>query len=186
MHSPYTNPPKRLGPLRHVQYRRVYAGLAESIPAAKDDLRAAAQGSGLSDDVIETAALCLSELATNAVKHAIGNKARPRFSVAVAIRGTRQRWLRVEVHDPDGSACPAFPSKDKASTLLFEMDPDSTSGRGMAMVAMMADKTGVEGNPVWGKTVWFELKLHEQKCGGRPPENQEEAAVVVTEVTSVT
>ncbi|THA72490.1 ATP-binding protein [Streptomyces sp. A0642] len=185
MHSPFTNPPRRLGSLRNVQYRRVYPGIAESVSAARRHLEEAARGSGLSADVIDTALVCLSELATNAVTHAIGDRPRPRFVVVVAVRGTRQRWLRVEVHDPDASVRPAFPSKEKAADLLLDIDPDNLSGRGMAMVATMADRTGVEAlDHVWGKIVWLELKLHEHEYGGRRPGVQEEAAVVVRGVSA--
>ncbi|MGW1436769.1 ATP-binding protein [Streptomyces griseus] len=175
MHSPYSTPPRRLGALRNVQYRCAYPGVEESVSAARDRLAKAVAASGLDQDTADTAALCLSEIATNAVVHAIGHQTRPRFIVAVSIFGCRQRVLRFEVHDPDAEHQPTFPAKEHATCLMLEHADEATSGRGLAMVAALADRTGVEVGPAW-KCVWFELRVDEHALGRPLPDVPERAA----------
>jgi hypothetical protein len=85
----------------------------------------------------EDAALVVSELATNAVRHA-GSP----FQVSLARRGDT---VRVSVHDAgDGS-----PASRSAS-------PAATDGRGLALVAAVSSSWGVD--PVAdGKIVWADL-----------------------------
>lgn len=153
MHSPHHRPPPPLGTLRHLSYRQPYPGVADSIPAAREHFAKAAVRSSLDPDVADTALLCLSELATNAVKHA-----QRRFMVVVSVRGRRQRYVRLEVHDTDRERLPVFVGKEDALDALGDTDPEATGGRGLALVAALADRTGVEPDPN-GKTVWFELRL---------------------------
>jgi anti-sigma regulatory factor (Ser/Thr protein kinase) len=82
--------------------------------------------------------LLASELATNAVVHA-----RSRFLVVV---DRCDDCVRVEVSDDDTRPL-AVP----------EVDQDSFSGRGLAMVVALADAWGVDHRPQEGKTVWFEV-----------------------------
>lgn len=91
------------------------------------------------DDVL----LCVSELATNAVRH--GTTANERFLVKLAEADAR---LRVEVHDPSHRRPrPRQPGVD---------DPH---GRGLLLVDSLADAWGVE--PRWpcGKIVWAEFPV---------------------------
>ncbi|MFD8656509.1 ATP-binding protein [Streptomyces mirabilis] len=171
MHSPFHQPPPPLGALRHLCYRQPYPGLVDSVPAAREHFAKAAARGGLDSSVTEIALLCLSELATNAVVHA-----RRRFIVTVSVRGMRQRSVRVEVHDTHEGA-PAFPrSRDLALDYLAWLDGE-TSGRGLAMVAVMADRGGVEWGPN-GKAVWFELRLDRPGAADSPA--AEEGAATVT------
>ncbi|MCX4799645.1 ATP-binding protein [Streptomyces sp. NBC_01242] len=145
--------------------------MADSIPAAREHFAKAAISGGLDPAMTETAILCLSELATNCVVHA-----RRRFIVVVSVRGMRQRSVRLAVHDTHRTR-PAFPPKDAALDVLGGLDLDATGGRGMAMVAMMADRTGVEPD-CNGKTVWCELRLSRPDVGGGPVST--EGGVTVT------
>ena len=86
-----------------------------------------------------TATQLVSELATNAVIHA-----RTEFVVEVAQTADK---VRVEVRD----SSPVVPAQRRYGE-------ESTTGRGLRLVATMAGEWGVEthGN---GKTVWFEIDL---------------------------
>jgi anti-sigma regulatory factor (Ser/Thr protein kinase) len=88
----------------------------------------------LVDDVL----LCVSELTSNAVRHA-----RSDFTVLVADHG---RGVRIEVHDTSGS----FP-------VLQPVVPEATNGRGIQIVDAIVDRWGVLPRPDGGKTVWCEL-----------------------------
>ncbi len=85
-------------------------------------------------------ALLTSELATNAVKYGGG-----RFTLQVTpTRGT----VRVEVADPS----------DRTPTMRTP-GPTEPSGRGLQIVADLADSWGVSRDGDDGKVVWFELGI---------------------------
>jgi anti-sigma regulatory factor (Ser/Thr protein kinase) len=91
------------------------------------------------EDLLDDAALVVTELATNAVVHA-----RSDFIVALSSDGGR---VRVEVRD----ANPAVPIvRDTAGTT-------GTSGRGLLLIAALADRWGTQltGD---GKIVWAEFR----------------------------
>ncbi|OSP41017.1 ATP-binding protein [Streptomyces sp. 13-12-16] len=94
-------------------------------------------------DVNETLTLITAELCANAVQH--GRLPGRDFHVRLATEagGTR---LRVEVSDARAERRPATTASP---------DPDAVSGRGLLLVAALADDWGVtdrRGGP--GKTVW--------------------------------
>lgn len=90
-----------------------------------------------SDDVL----LCVSELATNALLH--GVPPGRGFQLRLALDGV----LRVEVHD-SGSGEVRAP----------DISPESERGRGLLLLAAVADKWGVgDRNP--GKVVWCEFSV---------------------------
>lgn len=94
------------------------------------------------DDVL----LCVTELATNALRHGVP----PGRGFKVHIYLERiENALRVELHDSgDGAVCPADEPPGA----------DDEGGRGLLLVAALADKWGVgERNP--GKIVWCEFDL---------------------------
>ncbi|MFE0137280.1 ATP-binding protein [Streptomyces sp. NPDC059037] len=97
------------------------------------------------DDVADTAVLLLSELMTNAVRHGrvpVGREVGVRCVLGWGV-------LRVEVAD----ACDVLPRAREAG-------PDDESGRGLALVELLADAWGADPRPHGiGKTVWFELAL---------------------------
>lgn len=90
--------------------------------------------------VVEAAQLCVSELVTNVIKHVgLGSPA----TLAVSMNGTN---LRLEV-------------RDLAAAVLPEVVPaktDDEGGRGLALVAALAEKWGVCLTST-GKTTWCEL-----------------------------
>jgi anti-sigma regulatory factor (Ser/Thr protein kinase) len=82
--------------------------------------------------------LLVSELVTNAVRHAVGETLR---LVVMIDDGA----LRVEVHDPGGGFEPQAP----------ELDPARPSGWGLFLVDELADRWGVDATPL--TRVWFEM-----------------------------
>ncbi|MBT2493067.1 ATP-binding protein [Streptomyces sp. ISL-96] len=116
---------------------RFYRRERQSVAAARDFARTAVAEWRLGvclDDVL----LCVSELATNALVHGVPPG-----------RGYRLRlWLsgdvlRIEVHDSGGG-------------LPRVREPDGECGRGLLLVAALADKWGV-GEREPGKVVWCEF-----------------------------
>jgi anti-sigma regulatory factor (Ser/Thr protein kinase) len=85
--------------------------------------------------------LLVSELVTNAVRHANLD----RGDVILLVIDLADRMLRVEVHDPGGGFVPTSPSPD----------PARPSGWGLFLVAELADRWGVDSDD--RTLVWFEL-----------------------------
>jgi anti-sigma regulatory factor (Ser/Thr protein kinase) len=92
----------------------------------------------LSQSLMRDARLLVSELVTNAVRHAEGGIVR----LVVRLRGG---VLRVEVHDPGGGFSVREPP----------VDPLRASGWGLVLVDELADRWGVDGAP--RTRVWFEI-----------------------------
>jgi anti-sigma regulatory factor (Ser/Thr protein kinase) len=92
------------------------------------------------DPLIDRAALGVTELLTNVHLHA-----QPDKTCTVEMELLLDR-LTVSVHDHD----PRLPE-------LRDADPSDTSGRGLAMVAAVADSWGARPDGDSGKVVWFTL-----------------------------
>ncbi|MFC9748261.1 ATP-binding protein [Streptomyces niveus] len=112
---------------------------------ARWELRKALAGWGLAP-LEEAAVLVLSELLTNAGRHARVSPGREIETWYLRMSDT----LRIEVHD----ASPEWPE-------VQEPDPDAHGGRGLTLVAALADSWGVEERNGPGKSVWAELTLHQ-------------------------
>jgi anti-sigma regulatory factor (Ser/Thr protein kinase) len=116
---------------------------ARSVGRARTFLREQATSWKIPEEVTETAVLLLSELMTNAYRHAKvspGREIRARCALD-------DDHLRVWVTD----ASDTLPEPRDTS-------PDDESGRGLALVAALADDWGAahRENGI-GKTVWFQL-----------------------------
>ena len=92
----------------------------------------------LSPERMRDVRLLVSELVTNAVRHAGGEAVR----LVVALTGT---LLRIEVHDP-GRGFELRPPSD---------DPLRASGWGLVLVEELADRWGIDHHP--RTRVWFEM-----------------------------
>jgi anti-sigma regulatory factor (Ser/Thr protein kinase) len=92
----------------------------------------------IAPDCMRDVRLLVSELVTNAVRHAGGDAVR----LVVALKGTR---LRIEVHDP-GRGFVLEPPPD---------DPLRASGWGLVLVEELADRWGIDHDP--RTRVWFEM-----------------------------
>ncbi|SED82253.1 Anti-sigma regulatory factor (Ser/Thr protein kinase) [Streptomyces sp. 3213] len=130
-----------------------------SVPAARRFAHAFLAECGLAEaerggDVL----LCVSELATNALVH--GVPPGRQFRVFLRYDG---HAVRVEVHDSGGGV----PHVDEA-------DEGDEGGRGLLLVAALADKWGV-GERDLGKVVWAEFGCE----GGARPAAQPKASLPV-------
>jgi anti-sigma regulatory factor (Ser/Thr protein kinase) len=130
--------------LMNEQFReQFYPRTRQSIPAAREFTRRALKDWGFvepSDDV----ALCVSELATNALLHGVP----PGRGFRLVLRMRERGVLRIEVHD----------SGDGQPRVRCGVAERDESGRGLLLVSALADTWGVgERDP--GKIVWCEWDL---------------------------
>jgi anti-sigma regulatory factor (Ser/Thr protein kinase) len=113
-------------------------------PEAAAEARHALAEVALEDGRERDVRLLVSELVTNAVRHAdlaAGD-------VILLVIDVGDRMLRVEVHDPGGGFVPTAPAPD----------PARPSGWGLYLVAELADRWGVDSDE--RTLVWFELDRH--------------------------
>ncbi len=123
----------------------VDASVPQARHAVRDLLRR--QGVPASDDLVHGLLLIVSELVTNAVRHAAVLS--PMLAVEVAVG---PEWLRVSVEDNH----PYRPS-------ALETDHGRTGGRGLLLVREIAREAGgvcdVEHTASGGKVIWAALPL---------------------------
>jgi anti-sigma regulatory factor (Ser/Thr protein kinase) len=98
-------------------------------------------GDSIPDGRMRDVRLLISELVTNAVRHA-DLDAGDAIGLVIDVA---DQMLRVEVHDPGGGFVPSTPSPD----------PARPSGWGLYLVAELADRWGVDSDE--RTLVWFEL-----------------------------
>ena len=124
---------------RHVNRESFYRRERQSVPAARAFASAALADWGIGADRTYDVIVCVSELVTNALLHGVppGRGYRLCLSHAGDV-------LRVEVHD-SGGGWPRLAGEEA-----------DESGRGLLLVAALADKWGVEERDP-GKVVWCEF-----------------------------
>ncbi|MEE1748100.1 MULTISPECIES: ATP-binding protein [unclassified Streptomyces] len=140
-------------PARPVSYEGVWRFTAPavdvSVPQARHAVRdlLERQGVPLDEDVTEGLLLIVSELVTNAVKHAA--LLSPELAVEVAVG---EEWIRVSVEDN-------HPYRPTA----LETDHAQTGGRGLLLVREITREAGgacdVEHTAGGGKIIWAALPL---------------------------
>ncbi|NGN62439.1 ATP-binding protein [Streptomyces sp. A7024] len=148
-----TSPPEPTGQLAPAPYEGVWRftapALDSSVPQSRHAVRDLLhkQGVPVADELIHGLLLIVSELVTNAVRHAA--LLSPRIGVEVAIGAD---WVRVSVEDQ-------HPYRPKA--LLA--DDDETGGRGLLLVKSIAAEAGgvcdVQHTDTGGKIIWASLPL---------------------------
>lgn len=106
------------------------------IPSLRRDAITYLRSAGLAEDDIDVAALVLTELVSNAIRHA----AEPAVASLLVDDG-----LRVQVTDASRSI-----------PRLVEPDPSRVGGHGIRVIDALAARWGVLPHPT-GKTVWCEL-----------------------------
>lgn len=116
---------------------RAFPAAAPSVREARDFVIETLAGSPIS---LEDVRLMVSELATNAIQHAL-------TGFVVTIRRT-QTEICVELTDY-GNGHPT----------LLPMTSAVSNGRGLALVDMLSAQWGVTGEAQRGKTVWFTSAL---------------------------
>ncbi|WP_030328186.1 ATP-binding protein [Streptomyces sp. NRRL B-1381] len=120
-----------------------------SVPGARHAVRdlLGRQGAPIEEDVLHGLLLIVSELVTNAVKHAA--LLSPELAVEVAIAADRVRVLVEDGH-------PYRPT-------ALETDSAQTGGRGLLLVKVVTAEAGgacdVEHTASGGKIIWAELPL---------------------------
>ncbi|MBZ6247418.1 ATP-binding protein [Streptomyces olivaceus] len=112
----------------------------------------------VADDDMATPSLLIAELTANAALHGRvqGRNARLALTLTPEI-------LRIKVTDARGERLPATPPDAEA-------EGDGESGRGLFLVASLADAWGCESYPPGGKTVWAECARRGavRTCPGPP------------------
>ncbi len=122
-----------------IEVKRLFYGDASSVGEARLFVRDALSETDAPEDVVDSAVLLVSELATNVTLHA-------RTDVRVTVRFEGQSlWAEV---------------KDWNSRLPQACLPpeDATTGRGLQLVEAIASSWGVHRDSD-GKVVWFELRV---------------------------
>lgn len=141
---------------RPVSYEGVWRFTAPAVDVSVPQARRAVrdllnrQGVPMDDDIAEGLLLIVSELVTNAVKHAA--LLSPELAVEVAVGA---EWIRVSVEDN-------HPYRPTA----LETDCAQTGGRGLLLVREIAREAGgacdVEHTAGGGKIIWAALPLSRQ------------------------
>jgi len=108
-----------------------------AVPAARRQVQAALRAWAVPADPADTA-LLTSELVTNAVQHVAG-------PVITLVVSCARGQVRVDVHDTSG----VLPE-------MADVPADAESGRGLHLVASLADEWGYYRTPA-GKAVYFTL-----------------------------
>ncbi|MDG9687237.1 ATP-binding protein [Streptomyces sp. DH18] len=133
-------------------WRFTASAVDASVPSARHAVRdlLGRQGVPIEDDILQGLLLIVSELVTNAVKHAA--LLSPELAVEVAIAAD---WVRVSVEDN-------HPYRPTA----LETDYAQTGGRGLLLVKAITAEAGgtcdVEHTANGGKIIWAALPLKTQ------------------------
>jgi anti-sigma regulatory factor (Ser/Thr protein kinase) len=119
-------------------------------------------------DLLDDAELCVSELAGNAVLHS-------GTTFMEIVLQTLHRGVRISVEDdgptPAAAVVPRQPfAADGDET---DLDDEPTTGRGLAIVSILASSWGVELTGA-GKRIWAELVAGDTEYGVRPPVGEDE------------
>ncbi|MEV8523700.1 ATP-binding protein [Streptomyces sp. NPDC052000] len=146
-------PPESAAPTTPRSYEGVWRFTAPavdvSVPQARHAVRdlLARRGVPAHDDLVQGLLLIVSELVTNAVRHAA--LLSPQVAVEVAIGA---EWIRIAVEDN-------HPYRPKA----LEADYGRTGGRGLLLVREVTEEAGgvcdVEQTANGGKIIWAALPL---------------------------
>ncbi|MET8112727.1 ATP-binding protein [Streptomyces prasinus] len=105
------------------------------------------------DDSTATASLLIAELTANAALHGRVRGRNARLALALT-----PATLRIEVTDARGERLPA-------PTPVADADSEGESGRGLLLVASLADAWGCEPHHPGGKTVWAECARRAARTG---------------------
>jgi anti-sigma regulatory factor (Ser/Thr protein kinase) len=143
-----------------------------SVPAARRFVADGLSTWGLRR-LADDATLCVSELAANAALHSASSfmhvdLGRHHDGVTVSVEDDGPVPVRAVVPRP------SFPDPADPSDLVLE--DEATTGRGLAIVSILASDWGVE-TTAGGKRVWFELTDAVQRHGVRAPKTSDEGRV---------
>ena len=139
MSSPSVHTPLRFASTPAVTWSRNFPAVPAQIGPARQFLAGILDGWPAADD----AALCLSELVTNAILHSRSGEPGSQFTVRVLLTG---RDLRVEVGDRGGP-------------WIWTGYQDEQHGRGLLIVGSLARAWGQSDGSDGGRIVWYEMTL---------------------------
>jgi len=137
--SPSVHTPLRFASTPAVTWSRNFPAVPAQIGPARRFLTGILDGWPAADD----AALCLSELVTNAILHSRSGEPGGQFTVRIRLTG---RDLRVEVGDRGGP-------------WIWTGCPDEQHGRGLLIVGSLARCWGQDDGSDGGRIVWYEMTL---------------------------
>ncbi|WP_324606155.1 ATP-binding protein [Streptomyces griseus] len=123
-------------------HRRTFPGDPQELRAARSWTRATLNGHPHSED----AALIVTELGTNALMHTASGDAAGAFHVTLTVSE-----LTIAIAVTDSGDTKTAPEVQRPSL-------NSTHGRGLGMVAALADRVVVQGDEA-GRTVTAELRI---------------------------
>lgn len=129
-----------------MSWQRLFPGHSDQVPNARRFVRALLTDTAHAND----AELIVSELAGNALRHSRSGGPDGHFLVELR----RGKMIRIAVYDIGGGGVPRLPGPQEP-TLFGE------GGRGLFMVAALAESVGCEGSPATGHVVWACLPLDE-------------------------
>ncbi|MFI7499589.1 ATP-binding protein [Streptomyces sp. NPDC049687] len=124
------------------QWSRQFPGLPRKVAEARDFVAALLEDEG--PGPVEDAALIVSELATNAVRHTRSGRYGGWFRVTV---GFSDDVVRIEVIDSGGDEEPLVRSVNASV---------DEGGRGLLLITACAKDWGVQDRP-YGRCIWAEL-----------------------------
>jgi anti-sigma regulatory factor (Ser/Thr protein kinase) len=160
MHSPTRQKPPLLASFGSLYFSQAYLKEPESVSSARVRFRGAAVEGKLDEDLRLSAELCLTELAANAVRHAHDSRTIKQILVQVAVRRIQNRpYLEISVWDVDWHRMPPLPNPDTAEGQLFGMTDEDIGGRGLLLVASLAEDIGYDRFPRHGKRIWCRWAL---------------------------
>lgn len=119
---------------------RAFPGTVAQVSDARRWTVARLAGTDVPDGAAADAVLCVSELATNAIRHSLSGTGGGRFRVKIVL--TPGAWLLVEVHDQGPRPEPRH------------AEPEDEGGRGLLIVSELAADYGQEPG-----VAWFRLPL---------------------------
>jgi anti-sigma regulatory factor (Ser/Thr protein kinase) len=159
MHSPTYQGRLTLGSLGNLRFTQAYRKELCSVSLARERFREAARDGKIDADLLSRGELCLSELTGNAVRHAHDSRKNALVLTEATIRVIRRRLhLEVSVWDIDRHRLPRLPDPATAPLELFGMPEGATGGRGLLLVATLAEEVGYVRGP-HGKRIWCRWAL---------------------------
>lgn len=128
-------------------WQRTFPGTPDQVTAARHLVRLMLGDTPVTADAETIAA----ELAANAVRHTRSGRPGGTFTLELLHDGTA---VRLAVRDQGGDRRPTF---TPAPAACADDLPDH--GYGLTLVATLATRAGIRGNPLTGHTVWARLAL---------------------------
>jgi hypothetical protein len=113
-----------------------FPGIPATISAVRNVVADAQDGCTRADDIV----LVACELATNAIRHSPSGLPGGEFTMCL---WSRPGWVRLEVAD-----------QGTVNWVVAPPDADGESGRGLVVVAALADIFGHSGNCAWAEISW--------------------------------